>query len=164
MNTNTDLLSFLTTDTEKTTPLNPQIRAHPESSTGSTTNSDIDNSISMEIQYEDKMFKTPASNSKHIVKKSKNNHTFPKEAIDTALEPIRKIITIYPKDYEFNFLQLKSFIENTYGTNNIGELISSFTNDSNTFSKKLKSLYPFLTSRRVKNRFSRIVNQIETNS
>lgn len=68
------------------------------------------------------------------------------------------------QDYEFNFIQLKHFIDNTYGKSNISELIPEFTNNPNSLARHLKALYPFLTSRRMKHRFTHIRKQIENNN
>lgn len=155
-----------TLQTNSQTYTNNNKRSYPESSTTS-------DSITDKNMHEAKNIGTQESKFKESIEQPKNKHSNKKtkKAMDTMteknkdlLEPIRKIMESEPNKYKYSFLQLKNFIHSTYGCSNISSLVTESTNNGVGFAAKLREFYPHLEARRMKNRFSRIINQIENNS
>ncbi|KAH0552672.1 hypothetical protein KQX54_013886 [Cotesia glomerata] len=138
----------------------------PHSMTTTSSERQIDNiSEDLETNLVKCEFKSPAQidRSKHRKKliKAASKDSDHQEKNSKDLELLRNIIETNPNRYKVSFLEFKNFIERTIGSRNISVLVNEFTTDAKHLASILEELYPYLTTRSMKNRFTRIKNLIK---
>ncbi|XP_053988267.1 uncharacterized protein LOC128881344 isoform X1 [Hylaeus volcanicus] len=108
----------------------------------------------LEILNKEPKFKSP--------KKKKENRgnstTTSGKSVEDMLQSIKHILETPGKMLNFN--QFKSFIEKATGSPNTKEIASEYTEDAEVLATFMKELYPHLTERCIKNRFTRITRKL----
>lgn len=106
-------------------------------------------------------FKAPTS-PKPKIKKVKTT-LVSKVSVSNELEPLESIINSNSKEYKFDYTKLKAFIESTYGSRNVTHLAKKITDNNIVLASNLRNLYPHLSSRGMKNRFTKIIKSLDPN-
>lgn len=106
------------------------------------------------------------SNTKHSDNHSNHKNKKPKvtqdqPTLDELLQPVREVLTTKPHNYNFNYEELLSFINDIKNAPHPLEVTKKFTNDIETFISSLKDLRGVLNHRKIKYRFTRIIHNIE---
>lgn len=96
--------------------------------------------------------------SKPPKKRTKTLHNL--SIIEESLLSVQTIVESSPNEFVLNFLQLKSFIENTIGTADVSSVAKSHTSDINGLVDTLHKLYPHFTNQSIKNKITRIINKL----
>ncbi|KAJ4429321.1 hypothetical protein ANN_26325 [Periplaneta americana] len=104
---------------------------------------------------------TQKEKSKPPKKKAK---TLNSPSIDQSLLSIRTVVESSPNDYVLNFLQLKSFYENSEGTTDTLDVAKSHTHDIEGLIDTLHKLYPHFKSQNMKNKTTRILTKLTSHS
>lgn len=81
--------------------------------------------------------------------------------IEHALEPLQNIMVSNPDDFVFTYNTLKHYIIETVGSSNIISVTAKYTTDSLLLINTLRKLYPELTEKSMRSRFSKIINILE---
>lgn len=121
------------------------------SSTKEISDGEVDDEVSKQGRKNNSQFK-------HITKKPKRSDKSP--SIADQLFPLKKIMEETPDDYTLNFIQFKSFLENTMGAHDVTSVAQNYTNDLEGLLLTIRKLYPKIADRGMKNRLTRIEKKL----
>lgn len=92
--------------------------------------------------------------------RKKPKRTESSQPIEELLQPVKGVMESSPADYVLDFVQLKSFFENTWGATDILHVAKDYTNNIERLIETLRKLYPHYKDRSIKNRSSRIEKKL----
>lgn len=96
-----------------------------------------------------------------VAKKSKLSHA---DQLEEDLAPVKDFLSDPDNKQPMNFHQLKCFLETTKGAENINEIALEYNKDLSIITDLLTRVYPFLKSRALKNRITRLKNKLQKNN
>ena len=82
------------------------------------------------------------------------------DSIEKLLLPAKNHIKSNAQRYPMNFEQLKNYIQDTYGKDEIISITKTYTNNSTDLTDMLTEIYPHLIERKIKSQITRIKNKI----
>ncbi len=82
-----------------------------------------------------------------------------KKSIVEQLAPVKE--RIEGSNNVLTYDQLKDFLENTYGVSNPLQISLSYTKETGKLIEMLKEIYPLLSDRGIKSRFTRIMKKLK---
>ncbi|KAJ8665803.1 hypothetical protein QAD02_007465 [Eretmocerus hayati] len=82
------------------------------------------------------------------------------EEIDTLLEPAESAFSDSPQNHSHSFNDLKSFLKDSYGHDDLLSLAQKYTSDLSVLDAQLNYLYPLVTERKMKSRITKIRSRL----
>lgn len=77
------------------------------------------------------------------------------------MDPERAEIEGKSDYYIVNYTQVKSFLENEFGSPNPNKIAIEYTTDIEKLRAMISEIYSFLTDRSIKNKFSRLLKKLK---
>lgn len=95
-------------------------------------------------------------------KKPRGESPNPPIPIDELLTPCEAEIESNPNKYVMTYDQLKDFLENAYGQNDVLTISKDYTEDTVALLKMLNQIYPILEHRSIKSRLTRLMTKLKS--
>lgn len=108
-----------------------------------------------------KTTKTKKSKKKRIVTTEEPKYVVIKKSIEDLIQPIKHLLDDTNKSYPLDYLSFKNFLDKAYSSQDPTEIAKDHVSKVELIPKMMRELYPYLTERSAKNRFSRIIKKIE---
>lgn len=142
---------------ENTTNNNEKENDTPDEATNTTTN------LPNNSQETDSQPTETQKISKRKTKKLKARGPSPAPSppIEEVLAPLKDEIVNNPEKYILSYNELKDYLENSAGSNNQLETAMEYTEDIPALVKMLNTLYPMLSERGSKHKFTRLQTKIK---
>lgn len=148
---------------ELETPNSPIVRQKRPLST-SLDSTDPDRIEETESITDPETFMLPPNNQKIIKqkkKKAKIQYSENKGISEITKNDIKKLYDENPKRYSLTLNNFLAFIDNTFGNNSPHLEALKFTKNVKALLSDMYDMYPFLTERSLKNRFTRITKKLK---
>lgn len=110
---------------------------------------------------ENRQQKQKSQQNKHTNKKSKFFNTSPEISSNEPPNSIQDILDDPENKYPLNYMQYKSFIDNTKGIKNIAPMALEYCKDLNSLITMLTDLYPLLNNKTAKSKHTKIINKLK---
>ena len=105
---------------------------------------------------------TEANNIEKLSKQPKKKKKKKEKNMEELITPIKHIIEDSQNNFPLTYIQFKSFLENSFSANDPILVASNYSQDISSITKMMHSLYPHLTNKTIKGRFTRIIRKINS--
>lgn len=105
---------------------------------------------------------TETKNMEEVSKQPKKKKKKKEKNMEELITPIKHIIEDTQNNFPLTYIQFKSFLENSFSANDPILIAADYSQDISSITKMMHNLYPHLTNKTIKGRFTRIIKKINS--